>query len=95
MDALTRDRRRLLAEIAMAAAGQRLQDEARAMQSSLDLLIADAEARDLCSFCIFTQLGDRASAQASLGQHHHPAALALLAISNSSHPHSRTARLIR
>lgn len=97
MRALTREARRTLVEIGMAAAAHKFRDDALAIEAVLDLLVPDDEARALCGFCMFIQLDDAARAQASLAEHTHPDAERILQMSRSLPRCSRSisqARLI-
>jgi type III secretion system SsaH family protein len=63
-----RDTRRLLAELAFAAANQHLHKEARVFLQVLDLLIDDPADREACRAYLHLHLGELHEASACLGE---------------------------
>jgi type III secretion system SsaH family protein len=94
MSHLDRESRRLLVQLALAAAGQRFHEEARALAGVLDLLISDPRDRAVCAACIHMQTGDAGMARAALAGRDDEAARLVLELA-SVMPAAPAARIVR
>lgn len=77
MQGLSREVKRLLVELAFAAANQRLHDEIQVFLDTIGLLVDDEQDRAICRAHLYMQCGRLAEARACLGDRNDPAAILL------------------
>ncbi|MDF9429083.1 DUF1039 domain-containing protein [Cupriavidus gilardii] len=77
MQPLPREVKRLLVELAFAAANQRLRGEIDVFLDTIDLLIDDEQDRAICRAHLYMQSGRLVEARACLGERNDPPALLL------------------
>lgn len=77
MQPLSREVRRLLVELAFAAANQRLRGEIEVFLDTLDLLVDDEQDRAICRAHLYMQSGRLVEAGACLGERNDSRALLL------------------
>lgn len=90
METLPREVRRLLVELAFAAANQRLHAEIQVFLDTIDLLVDDEQDRAICRAHLYMQSGRLVEASACLGERTDPPAL-LVAMLIAARRHLATA----